>query len=368
MSVVVLGLFSIIYLSSFDRGKNKWLILAFGAMVWPWFNLLIGVNRFDLIPYSGFLQNPTTLILFSPALYFYTLELVNPGGQRKNKKFRLHLFFFISLYIFFAFNGIGDPFDFEKIENKFSLYVLVIGTIIITLYYSFFTLRLVEINQNKFKNEFSDTNLYNSLDWIKWLVWATLGMPIIGGLSTFLSFHIEEKPPELFVLITQLFSFGCLTYFSLRQPVIYQTESAIQKEIESAQEAPLSSNSNSPYSNITLSEEDKEAFINRINTYMLREKPYLNPKVRMPELAKALKIPRHIFSYLINEHYQMNFFQFTNQYRIEHAKSLLVKGTHENYTLETISQMSGFNSKSTFNTRFKEITGISPKEYQQMKA
>ena len=85
----------------------------------------------------------------------------------------------------------------------------------------------------------------------------------------------------------------------------------------------------------------------------------------MPELAKELKIPRYIFSHLINQHYQVNFFHFINQYRIDYAKGLLQSKEYEHYTLETIGEMSGFNSKSTFNARFKEFVGKSPTAFKK---
>jgi AraC-like DNA-binding protein len=100
---------------------------------------------------------------------------------------------------------------------------------------------------------------------------------------------------------------------------------------------------------------------------MTTQKPFLNPKIRMPELAHSLNIPRHIFSALINEDYQMNFFHFINQYRVEYAKTLLVDKEYQHYTLESIGELSGFNSRSTFNRIFKNVTGKSPKEFQQMK-
>lgn len=359
ISVVVIGLFGIFSLSSFDRGKNKWLILAFVGIVWPWLNLLLGVNRFEIIPYSGFLQNPASFIIFSPALYFFTYELVNPGCRGKNKKLLINLFFFTGFYIFIALNGIGDPYQLEKSENLLSLYVLIGSITTVTLYYSFLTVKLVKINRRKLENEFSDTNPYISLDWIIWLIWAIFSMPIIGGISTLVSLHTEEGPAELFVLLSQLFFCGCVIYFSLRQPVIYQTEAVFDKETEPSK-SELSS-----ISYIALSEKEKAIYVDQIEACMVQEKPYLNSKIRMPELAKDLKIPRHIFSYVINEHFQMNFFRFINQYRVEYAKTLLEEGRHRDYTLEAISKMSGFNSKSTFNARFKEIAGMNPKQYQQ---
>ena len=38
---------------------------------------------------------------------------------------------------------------------------------------------------------------------------------------------------------------------------------------------------------------------------------------------------------------------------------------YKNYSLEGIAQESGFKSKSTFNTLFKKMNGITPSEYRK---
>jgi AraC-like DNA-binding protein len=59
-----------------------------------------------------------------------------------------------------------------------------------------------------------------------------------------------------------------------------------------------------------------------------------------------------------------SFTNLINEYRIEKAKELLE--TENNFTVEGIGYESGFNSKSTFFTTFKKITGKTPTEYQKI--
>lgn len=90
---------------------------------------------------------------------------------------------------------------------------------------------------------------------------------------------------------------------------------------------------------------------------------FLNPNFTLEEAAKELKISKHILSQYVNEILGKSFSNLIKEYRVEKAKQLLE--TETNYTIESLGYDSGFNSKSTFFTAFKKITGCTPAEYQK---
>lgn len=90
---------------------------------------------------------------------------------------------------------------------------------------------------------------------------------------------------------------------------------------------------------------------------------FLNPNLTLDETAKELKISKHLLSQYLNEKIGKSFTNFINEYRIEKAKELLA--SKNNYTIEGLGYDSGFNSKSTFFTTFKKITGKTPSDYQK---
>lgn len=94
------------------------------------------------------------------------------------------------------------------------------------------------------------------------------------------------------------------------------------------------------------------------------KKLFLNPNLTLDETAKELKISKHLLSQYLNEKLGKSFSNFINEFRIEKAKELLQ--SNKNYTIEGLGYESGFNSKSTFFTTFKKITGKTPTEYQKM--
>lgn len=97
--------------------------------------------------------------------------------------------------------------------------------------------------------------------------------------------------------------------------------------------------------------------------FMDTEKPYLNPEIKIGDLADALGIPKHQLSRVINQGFGKNFFDFINAYRIgAFIEARKDKKQRRLNTLE-LAYASGFNSKSAFNRAFFKETGVSPREY-----
>ncbi|OBW42361.1 HTH-type transcriptional regulator ChbR [Chryseobacterium sp. MOF25P] len=96
---------------------------------------------------------------------------------------------------------------------------------------------------------------------------------------------------------------------------------------------------------------------------ILDKELFLNPNFTLENAAKELKITKHILSQYVNEILGKSFSSLIKEYRVEKAKQLLE--TETNYTIESLGYDSGFNSKSTFFTAFKKITGLTPAEYQK---
>ena len=59
--------------------------------------------------------------------------------------------------------------------------------------------------------------------------------------------------------------------------------------------------------------------IQALKSYMLDEKPFLNPALNMHVLSEKVKIPSRELSVMINQKLGQHFFDFINAYRIEEA-------------------------------------------------
>jgi AraC-like DNA-binding protein len=94
------------------------------------------------------------------------------------------------------------------------------------------------------------------------------------------------------------------------------------------------------------------------------EKIYQEPSYGRSDLAKEIDVSESILSKIVNSHFDKSVPQLLNAYRVGDAKRLLVD-TEED--LAVISEEAGFNSVTTFNRHFKDLTGITPSEYRASK-
>lgn len=62
--------------------------------------------------------------------------------------------------------------------------------------------------------------------------------------------------------------------------------------------------------------------VRRLEAYMCKNKPYLNPKLKITDIAYALNTNRSAMSLLINRSYGMNFSRYVNRYRLDELERL----------------------------------------------
>ncbi len=101
----------------------------------------------------------------------------------------------------------------------------------------------------------------------------------------------------------------------------------------------------------------------RLEQLMSIDKMHLNPKLTLMDLAKEMNTSTNNVSWLINNVYQCNFYDYVNQHRIQAFIEKVESGAYHKQTLLAMSLDSGFNSKSTFNKAFKTAMNDTPSNY-----
>ncbi|WP_162915482.1 ABC transporter permease [Paraflavitalea soli] len=91
---------------------------------------------------------------------------------------------------------------------------------------------------------------------------------------------------------------------------------------------------------------------------------YEEPELTLPLLAEKLRLPPHELSRVINTVFKKSFNDFVNEYRVRDVVSKMQDPAFDKMTLLGIAYDAGFNSKSTFNRAFKQITGKTPAEWK----
>jgi AraC-like DNA-binding protein len=110
----------------------------------------------------------------------------------------------------------------------------------------------------------------------------------------------------------------------------------------------------------------KSEQLEKIEDLMERVKIYQDPDLRLEGLADCMKISARSVSALLNGHFKKSFYDFINHYRVLDAKAQLRCADSKNKTIQRIFEDAGFNSKTTFNTLFKKITGYTPSDYRKL--
>ncbi|MEA3463111.1 MAG: AraC family transcriptional regulator [Bacteroidota bacterium] len=227
--------------------------------------------------------------------------------------------------------------------------------------YSVATFVIIHRHQKRLKQLLSYSSEKITLRWLLGLsitfYTGYVIMFIFGGIDIMVGF-MPFDPYELSFISLTLLSF-LFSVFGFHQPGIFEEVVRPQDHME------LIEIETDPkkYQRSGLKEEDVADLVNKIKKYMVIEKPYLNRELTIYDLSDHLKISRHILSEVINEHMGMNFYTLVNEYRVKEVKERMKSEDLKHLTILAIAYDSGFNSKSSFNTIFKEKTGQTPSEY-----
>ena len=107
--------------------------------------------------------------------------------------------------------------------------------------------------------------------------------------------------------------------------------------------------------------EESTEMLNAIESKMIEEKFYLNENFSSQDVLVHFEITRNKLDELLTHLKGLSFADWLNTLRIEYAKNLLL--THNKYTIDAISSMSGYSSRSAFYAAFKKVTNITPTEF-----
>ncbi|WP_143307072.1 helix-turn-helix domain-containing protein [Chitinophaga vietnamensis] len=95
---------------------------------------------------------------------------------------------------------------------------------------------------------------------------------------------------------------------------------------------------------------------------------YLQPDLNLQAVANATGIPAKTISAVLNQHLQMNFNEYVNSYRVEEFKRRVMESDMQQYTIAGLALECGFNSQATFQRSFRQLTGMPPSQFLQMRS
>ncbi|WP_271765258.1 helix-turn-helix domain-containing protein [Aquimarina algiphila] len=113
----------------------------------------------------------------------------------------------------------------------------------------------------------------------------------------------------------------------------------------------------------SFTQKESDELKNALDQILGREQAFLRSDLSLRSLAEELAIHPNRLSKFINDYLQTNFTELVNGKRLEHFQKIALLPENSHLTLLGLAYESGFNSKTVFNTYFKKIAGITPKQW-----
>lgn len=259
----------------------------------------------------------------------------------------LHQFFLSSFeqkIEVYANNGAG----FEAVTKWIYMITLFSGVVYVVL-----SIYLLKQYSSYITDQFSDLERIN-LNWLRYLV---LGIGVIWIAVFFGNDFFIFTILDLFILF--------LGYFGVKQVGIF-TNNTMTVQLVSTNSSVVGVDMVVEKPKYQSSTAD-EALLLKIHQDLLRlmdqEKLYKDPELNLNDLAQRLDVNPNTLSQVINSIENKNFFDYINEQRIAEFIEIVVLPENRKFTLLSLAFEVGFNSKTSFNRNFKNITGQTPTAY-----
>lgn len=230
--------------------------------------------------------------------------------------------------------------------------VLILG---MALYYTVASYILLKQHEQRIEL-FSSAKEDIDLRWIKQIIIALFLLCVFIGIYNAI---VQSQQLNIIANLPMVGVIYFVAFNAIRQERIFliSTEE-IQQITEEEEQAEVKKQALLPAADLPVLQ-------TKLRTLMSEQQPYLEQTLNLKQLSAMMELSPHQLSYLLNEGFGENFFQFVNTYRVELAKELLVSDKHSHLSIVGIGFEAGFNSKTAFNTVFKKITGSTPTQYKR---
>jgi putative ABC transport system permease protein len=335
-----------------NRTANRFLALSLVTMV-LWMMRILAIDArlgTDLPGWDGLPMQ--FLLALGPLIYFYVLKITRPDyrfGWRDLLHFSPLLLEQAALALEIN-EGIRTgaatyaTSTFQQLNPVLQLLIFI--SIITYLYRSHkliqnFYRRLKPVLMDRFLSEFRWLDRLLATTGLLWTVWITYAAVDYFGYHNQLGVHVYYPFYIFFAVI-----------------IIWTAAAAFLKPlaVKLAQQTPILK----PLPPTELRE--KGIWLKKIvkeNHY------YQDPELSLSSLAEKLGLTTHELSRIINTILKKSFNDFINEFRVQEVIRKMPDPAFGHITLLGIAYESGFNSKTTFNRTFRQLTGKNPTEYKK---
>ncbi|WP_298794070.1 helix-turn-helix domain-containing protein [uncultured Allomuricauda sp.] len=294
----------------------------------------------------------STSLLYGPLLFFYTKRIL--GGILK-KNDLVHLLPFICLLFIIMATYHSLPLE-NKLEVLHSISTSnqpigsFIGALLIYAHvfaYVFHAKGMVSKtvkNLNAFYSEYD-------INWLKDILNAVVVILVISLLATLFYYN-----PNVYFKIGLPLLALCMGLILIRIIVKALDHPFVVERVKFTSTAKNK-----------LEQEEADMISEKVLSALEQNSIHFQPDLTLEQLSLSINENTRKVSMAINEVFKKSFFDLINGYRVEAAKKILKESQDDKLTILEVMYLVGYNSKSSFNTQFKNRTGLTPTEYRRLK-
>ncbi len=365
-----LNLINLIILFGAVQGLIFSIILFFnkkhpGATFLGIFMFVLAFNGFETFSWSSGLDNYivffdlfgyVTIFAIGPSIYLYVESLLYPEKRRSFKSTLFHYippFFQLTacmvmtgLYFSYQYGFFDNVQLLQMFYGNYGDYAEPLSVLAFITYLLLSWLLFGKGNEQQMKLYISKEGQRTISRWIKTLLIILSVLAVIWPLTVLapvlveLPYNVHYYPIEL-VLVFFIYWIAIAGYHKMK--MIYLS--------------PFKESSNG------LSSVDAQQMLKKLENAMEQDKVYLDPSLNRDQLATHTGLNTKVISSILNQYAGKSFNDFVNYYRVEEVCENLLSSKNQHLTISGVALACGFNSQATFQRAFKNLKGMSPKEY-----
>ena len=383
----VTGIFLSVILLFYNARKNPATIYLalffFSISIYCFIQYVMLYSKSEVLVSIFFLNAGFLTYLIGPTLYLYTRSILTDDSRFK-KSDLLHLLPAI-IFLFFTISHLVTSWS-DKVEIAANIikngsYVVtynseifhgVISSFIVFLsrpglafgYLLWSILLLIMFYKNKKESRILSHQVFIT----KWLMvlFSFLSILLVSHSIQLIESYVIRNLVVFYITdILQLLSgFGLVGL--LISPFFFPVILYGMPQIPESSNSKMSDELTLIENKKQLSEFEQDYLIlikHKVDVCMSDLQPYLQPDCNLAYFAKLVNLPAHHLAYYFREERKQVFNDFRNEWRVNHAKKLIVEGKTAELTLEAIGLISGFSSRNAFFTAFKKAEEITPSAF-----
>ncbi len=324
------------------------------------FLLLLALNFGDGQLYLGgfYLEYPQLagweeafVLLYGPSMLFFALSATDRPFRWSTRKW-IHLVPFLVAEVVTV--GLYQSLSIEDqrtlvanasmMDPPLFVFAIQLAALAHVLAYTLYSRRILLRHEEKLKQHYST----RVVSWAKSIFNFLIGLLAISLAAT-LTLQAGYSELYLVAVLVIVGATGIFTFYALIQALDRPPLLATRKKT----------------SEYSLPAEDVEQLSVKIRDYFVNRRGFANPDLTIGDVAEQLAEPVRDVSHVVNHHLARNFYDLVNSYRVQAAEQIFTTEPASAATITDVMYQVGFNSKSSFNTQFKQKTGLTPSEYRR---